>query len=303
MVVRAAAAIAAMPPISTRSSASAMPSEIHTTVLGASIFANDTSSAAKGLQRVDAVLPIDHRRRSRLALAPPCGRARRLRVCFRQHSRSTTPLQGAWVSAVDVERLGQPEVIDALGEKRPPAHNPHQGLLHLLAIGREVDAGAVGKCQHADTVGGGELIQEARRGHGRAPASTDADALEIEDNQDQTSADGRLVGGEGELAAGQRWWRSRRILLDELRRDHTARRPVDGEHEILRRQVRHRLAAVGDDGRIDCDEFGGGAEGGLRRWLSGGCCALSAMAANTQTDASPTRVRVVMASSSPPAAR
>ena len=43
MVVRAAAAIAAMPPISTRSSANARPSEIHTTVLGASIFANVVS--------------------------------------------------------------------------------------------------------------------------------------------------------------------------------------------------------------------------------------------------------------------
>ena len=45
MVVRAAAAIAAMPPISTRSSAIGRPSEIHTTVFGASIFANDRSNA------------------------------------------------------------------------------------------------------------------------------------------------------------------------------------------------------------------------------------------------------------------
>ena len=171
--------------------------------------------------------------------------------------------QRARVTAVHLERLGQADLVDPIDEVLTPAHHPHQRLLDLLAIGGEVDAGAVGKRQHADAVRAGELIEEARRGDGCPPAATDADALEIEDDQDETSADGRLVGRERKLAAGQRGRRSRRVLLDELRRHDTPRRPVDREDEVFGRQVGNRLAAIGDDGRVNSDELGGRAEGGL----------------------------------------
>ena len=97
----------------------------------------------------------------------------------------------------------------------------------------------------------------------------------------------RLVGREGQLAAGERRRRARRILLDELRRDDAPWRAVDGEGEVLRRQIAHRLAAVVDDGGVDRDELGCRAEGRPRRLIggAGGCCAGRAAGAATRAAA------------------
>ena len=264
MVVRAAAAIAAMPPISTRSSASGQSLRDPHDRLGRVDLCKRRQQRAQRLQRGDAVLAVDHRHRSRLALEAGSADAEAFLRLLVDAFALREALKRARVAAIDLEGLGQADVVDALDEER--SRGPQPRINVCFTFSRSVVKSMLAPLGNASTPtrsAAGELIEEARRGNAGPPAAADADALEVEDDQDEAAPDGRLVGRKRKLASGQRRRRSRRVLLDELRRHDTPRRSVDGEDEVLRRQVGNRLAAIGDDGRVDRDELGGRAEGGL----------------------------------------